>query len=69
MREHRAKKHLQIMLRSFTPGSVLTLLADLYRETAEDARRDNDESAYRQCRLVESALVVVGLGIDAACPH
>jgi hypothetical protein len=69
MREDRAKKQLRIMLRSFTPGSVLSLLADLYRQTAENARRDNDETAYKQCRLVESTLVVVGLGIDAACPR
>jgi hypothetical protein len=69
MKEDRAKKRLQKMLRSFTPGSLLGLLADLYRETAEEARGENDATAYRQCRLVENTLIVVGFGIDAACPR
>ena len=69
MREEQAKKQLARMLRSFTPGSVLSLLADLYRELAEQARQDNDVIKYRQCRLAESTLIVVGMGLDAACPR
>jgi hypothetical protein len=69
MREAQAKKHLEKMLRSFTPGSVLNLLAELYREEAEQARRENNGTRYRQCRLVESTLIVVGMGLNAACPR
>jgi hypothetical protein len=68
MREEQAKKQ-EKMLRSFTPGSVLDLLADLYRHEAEEARRDNNMTRYQQCRLVESSLIVVGMGLDAACPR
>jgi hypothetical protein len=69
MTEDQAKRQLQEMLRSFTPGSVLSLLADLYREAAAGARRQNDVTSYRRCRMVEGTLIVVGLGIDAACPR
>jgi hypothetical protein len=69
MREEQARKHPEKMLRSFTPGSVLNLLADLYRQEAEETRRANNMTRYRQCRLVESTLIVVGMGLDAACPR
>jgi hypothetical protein len=69
MREKQAKKQLEKMLRSFTLGSVLNLLEDLYRQEAKEARRENNVTRYRQCRLVESTLIVVGMGLDAACPR
>jgi hypothetical protein len=69
MREEQAKKQLAKMLRWFTPGSVLSLLAELYRDFAEEARQENDATKFRQCRLVESTLIVVGMGLDAACPR
>jgi hypothetical protein len=69
MREEQARKHLEKMLRSFTPGSVLNLLADLYRQEAEEARRENNMTRYQQCRLTESTLIVVGMGLDGACPR
>lgn len=68
MNEKKAKRHLKRMLRSFTAGSVLHLLADLYRQSAEEARQADDARTYRQCKLVEHALVVVGMGVDAASP-
>jgi hypothetical protein len=68
MTEKQAKRHLSEMLRSFTVGSVLHLLADLHRDAAEQARKADDAMTYRRCRLVEHALFVVGLGIDAASP-
>jgi hypothetical protein len=67
--EDRVKQQLAKALRSFTPGSVLGLLAEVYREMAEQARQDNDPTSYRQCRMVESTLIVVGLGIDAVRPQ
>lgn len=69
MTEAAAKKHLRRMLRDFTPGSILHLLADLFREDAEEARRQDDSLAYERYKTVESTLLVVGMGIDAACPR
>lgn len=69
MNEKRAKRQLERMLRSFTAGSVLHLLADLHRDAADQARRADDAKTYCQCKLVEQALVVVGMGVDAAQPN
>ncbi len=69
MTEEKAKKQLTTMLRSFTPGSILHLLAEVYRESAERARRRRDQTLYEQCRTVEAALIVVGYGVDAAHPR
>ena len=63
MREDLAKKHLRTMLRSFSPGSVLHLLADLYRESAARAPRKKDAERFKR---IEETLFVVGLGIEAA---
>lgn len=69
MTEAHAKKHLGTMLRSFTTGTVLHLLAELFREMAEEAREQNDGVAVKQCQEVAAALFVMGLGVDAACPR
>lgn len=69
MTEDQAKKHLRKMLRSFTGGTVLHLLAELYQEAAEEAQRLEDDLAYRQSKRVEATLFVVGLGIDSAHPR
>jgi hypothetical protein len=68
MTEDAARKHLMRMLKRFTPGSVLHLLSDIYRTTAEEARQDNDARKHGRCKSVEQTLFVVGLGIDASCP-
>jgi N-acetylmuramic acid 6-phosphate (MurNAc-6-P) etherase len=64
-----AKRHLRSMLGSFTAGSVLHLLGEVFEELVEDARRRNDELRHRQCREVQATLVVVGMGVDAAFPR
>lgn len=69
VKERDAKKVLRKMLKSLTAGSVLHLLADLYREDAEEAERAEDAVAYERYKTVECALFVVGLGVDAACPR
>jgi len=69
MTEATARKHLMEMLKRFTPGSVLHLLSDIYRSTAEDASNDNDARTHGRCKSVEQTLFVVGLGIDATCPR
>ena len=69
MREPQAKRILKTMLRKFTPGSILHLLADHFREQAEQASQIEDALAYERCKTVECTLIVVGMGIDAACPR
>ena len=63
------KEQLERMLQSFTSGSILHLLAELYQQAADDARNADDAQAYQQAKLVESTLIVVGIGIDAASPR
>jgi hypothetical protein len=69
MNEADAKKLLRKLLRQFTPGSILHLLSDLFREDAEKAAAYEDSMAYERCKSVECTFYVVGLGIDAACPR
>ena len=66
MNESQAKRQLARMRRSFTSGSVLHLLADLHGEIAEEARQADDASTFRQHKSIEAALIVMGMGIDAA---
>lgn len=69
MTEKQAKKQLLRMLRQFTAGSVLHLLADIQRDAAEQAANNGDVARFEQCRLAEHALIVVGAGIDAVQPQ
>ncbi len=69
MTEARAKKHLRRLLRSFSAGTILHLLSDIFRETAAQACAAKHRRTHRRCRRVAQALFVVGLGIDAACPR
>ncbi|MFO0800519.1 MAG: hypothetical protein U0804_23880 [Gemmataceae bacterium] len=66
MTERTAKEQLRAMLGSFTAGTVLHLLAEVVRADADNA---DDPVAGERGRAVESALFVVGLGIDAAHPR
>ena len=63
MNDAEAKKHLQAVLRAYTHGSVLHLLADLLRDAAD---RAGDDARHRQFAEVAATLYVVGIGIDAA---
>jgi hypothetical protein len=65
MTERTAKEQLRAMLGSFTAGTVLHLLAEVIR--ADDGA--DDPVAGERGRAVESALFVVGLGIDAVHPR
>jgi hypothetical protein len=69
MNDQLAKQQLEEMLESFTAGSILHLLAELYKAYAEQAQEDGDVIAVEQCQIVEACLFAVGLGIDAACPR
>jgi hypothetical protein len=67
--QKKVKKQLRRMLDDFTAGTVLHFLADVFHEDAEEAGRAGDDLAAGQCRRVEAALFVLGLGIDAARPR
>jgi hypothetical protein len=69
MNEVQAKKQLKKMLRTLTAGSILHLLADVFRESAEEAKQDGDIASEQQFKRVEDTLFVVGLGVDAAIPQ
>lgn len=69
MTEATARKHLAAMLGSFTGGTILHLLAEVFRAKAEEAHQDGDDVAAKQFQEVAAALYVVGLGLDAACPR
>ena len=69
MTENKAKEKLRRMLGTLTAGSVLHLLAELFAEQAEAARRGGDDRTAEQSGGVAATLIVVGLGIDAACPR
>jgi len=60
---------LRRMLGTLTAGSVLHLLAELFAEQAEAARRVGDDLTAGRCENAEATLFVVGLGVDAACPR
>ncbi len=69
MTETQARRRLTKMLERFTAGSILHLLADVFRAAADDARQDDDDVRYEQFKSVERTLVVVGAGVDAAKPE
>ena len=69
MTENQARTQLRRMLGTLTAGSVLHLLAELFAEQAEAARRNRDDRTAERCDNAEATLFVVGLGIDAACPR
>lgn len=68
MTDEMAKKQLRRMLKSFTSGSVLHLLGEVFEDMAGRAAQGN-EARHEQYRAVASTLFVVGLGIDAVCPR
>jgi len=68
MTEQEVKAQFTDLLQRYTTGSVLHILSDLYRQAAEDTQATQDLAGYEQCKVVEHALFVLGLGIDAAHP-
>lgn len=69
MTEKQTKENLREALVTLTAGSILHLMAEVFRDEAEEARLAGDVQAYRQNRNVEATLFVVGLGIDSARPR
>jgi hypothetical protein len=69
MTESQVKRQLRRMLTSLTAGSLLHLLADLFRESADRIRHRRNKPHRDKLRDVAAALFVVGLGVDAVCPR
>lgn len=67
--EATAKAQLSRILGSFTPGSMLHLLSDLFETAAEEARQVDDAALFERCKLVQHTLLVVGIGVDGAMPR
>ncbi len=68
MTEQEAKEQLRKMLDDFTPGTVLHLYGEVFQELAAEAHQENDLILHEQCKTVERALFVVGIGVDGAYP-
>lgn len=68
MKPEKAKKQLEKMLRSLTPGSVLMLIGEVFGTWAEEARRGGSDVGEESFKLAESTMTVVGLGLDAILP-
>ena len=68
MKPAQAKTQLKLMLRSFTPGSVLMLLGEVFGEWAGDARGGGSEVVSDNLKQAEATMAVVGLGLDAILP-
>ena len=66
MSDDQAKAQLAELLEQYTAGSILHLLAEIYRQSAEEALQSGDPVACEQSKSAEHALYVLGLGIDAA---
>jgi hypothetical protein len=69
MSEQEARRHLRRMLRSFTPGSILHLLAEAYRKRMEVAGLADDPTASGRCDIADRVLFCVGIGLDAVLPR
>jgi hypothetical protein len=69
MTDQTARRQLKRMLKSFTQGSILHLLGEVFEEMSEKAAQDGDVVRQEQCDSVAKTLFVVGLGLDSACPR
>jgi hypothetical protein len=69
MTDQTARRQLKRMLKSFTQGSIMHLLGEIFEEMSELARLDGDDVRREQCDSVAKTLFVTGLGIDAAYPR
>lgn len=65
MTEKQAKRQVKKLLRTFTVGSVLHLLADIYAERSAKALRSRDIVLSDRCKQVQHALIVLGMGVDS----
>jgi hypothetical protein len=68
MKPEKAKRQLERMVLSLTPGSVLMLLGEVFREMGREAREGGSEVIADNYEIAEASLTVLGLGLDALLP-
>ena len=68
MKPEKAKRQLERMVLSLTPGSVLMLLGEVFREMGREARDGGSEVIADNYEIAEASLTVLGLGLDALLP-
>ena len=56
--ENRARMQLRRMLGTLTAGSILHLLAELFAEQAEAARRNRDDRTAERCDNAEATQIL-----------
>jgi hypothetical protein len=65
MKPEQAKRQLEQMLLSFSPGSVLMLLGEVFGQWTEEARGGGSEIIADNLKEAEATVKVVDLGLDA----
>lgn len=68
MNDEIAKEQLTDLLDHYTIGSILHLLGALYEQAADEAKLANNNELENRCKVVEHALLVIGVGIDSVNP-
>ena len=68
MKQETAKKRLETMLASFSPGSVLMLLGEVFARRADEAREGGSEIVADNYKVAEATMNVVGFGLDVILP-
>lgn len=68
MKPEKAKRQLERMLSSFSPGSVLMMIGEFFAERANEARAGGSEGIADGYREAEAAMNVVGFGLEALLP-
>ena len=68
MKPEQAKRQLEKMLFSYSPGSVLMLLGEVFAAWAEEAREGGSEVIADNLKQAEATTNVVGFGLDSILP-
>ncbi len=68
MKPEKAKRQLERMLLSFSPGSVLMLLGEVFQEMGRETREGGSQVIADNDQIGEASLTVLGLGLDALLP-
>ena len=67
-RDNAVKAILNGLLHTYSVGYLLHLLAELWYESAEEAKKEKDETSYRLFLKVGGALEATGFGISQIDP-
>lgn len=68
MKPEDAKRQLGKMLLSYSPGSVLMLLGEVFGEWADEGREGGSVVIADNLKQAEATMIVVGFGLDGILP-